>query len=326
MSRLDELRQRDQLLDWVEQGLLRPEQAARALAPGGLQPSARHWRLALDRVLGFLGSVLLALGVIFFFAFNWDDMHRLLKVGLALLVLSGFAGTALWVRAGSTLYRASLFGAALTTGAALAVVGQIYQTGADVWQLFAGWAVLMLPWVVLSRSTAGWPLFWLVANLALARYFAVQHSWPGFGLYGVRGLFGIAAANLLMLLLFELVGGRLAPGSGRILPRLSGLVLLLALSTGACIGWEQGAYRPFLVALGLLYLVALPAYLEVRRDLLMLALMAYSMVGVGSAGLGHWLADQVDHFTLLNLLGLIVLVGSSLATLWLHRLYREHGH
>src|SRR5690606_11127950 len=92
---------------------------------------------------------------------------------------------------------------------------------------------------------------------------------------------------------------------------------------GAGIGWEQGGYRGFLVGLGLVYLLAIPTYLEVRRDLLMLALLAYSLVAVGSAGLGHWLADRVDYCTLLNLLGLVVLVGSALATLWRHHLYRE---
>lgn len=325
MSRLDELRQRDQLLDWVEQGLLSPGQVERALAPAGPQPADAHWRLALDRLLGFLGSLLLALGVIFFFAFNWHDMHRLHKVGLALLVLSGFAGAALFLRSGSTLYRASLVGAALATGAALAVVGQIYQTGADTWQLFAGWAVLMLPWVLLSRSTAGWLLFWLVANLALALHLAGR-GWLGSGLFSARGLFDLALGNLLMLLLFELAGRVLAPGAGRVLPRLAGLLVLAVLSLGASIGWAEAGYRGFLVALGLSYLLAIPAYLELRRDLFMLALQAYSLVAVGTVGLGHWLADRVDHFTLLHLLGLAVLLGSALATLWLHHLYRESAH
>ena len=323
MNRLDELRQCDQLLGWVEQGLLSPGQAGQALAPAEPKPTAAHWRWALDRLLGFLGCLLLALGVIFFFAFNWDDMHRLHKVALVLLVLSGFAGAALFLQAGSTLYRASLVGAALTTGAALAVVGQIYQTGADIWQLFASWAVLMLPWVLLARSTAGWLLFWLVANLALALYLAVPRGWLGVGPFSARALFGMAFGNLVMLLLFELAGRHLAPNAGRILPRLAGLMALAVLSLGAGIGWEQGGYRGFLVGLGLVYLLAIPTYLELRRDLLMLALLAYSLVAVGSAGLGHWLADRVDHFSLLNLLGLVVLLGSALATLWLHHLYRE---
>lgn len=326
MNGLEELRNRDQLLDWAEEGLLTAEQVQRALAPEGPHPAGRHWRLALDRLLGFYGSLLLALGVIFFFAFNWDDMHRLLKIGLALLVLSGFAGAALLLQPGATLQRACLFGAAMATGAVLALVGQIYQTGADIWQLFAGWTVLMLPWVLLSRSTAGWLLFWLVASLAVVRYFAVHQGWLGMGLFSAPGLLGLALGNLLLLLVFELFGDRLVPRSGRTLARLAGVGLLGALSLGAGIGWWQAEYRGFLVALGLVCLIAMPCYLELRRDLLLVALVVYSMVAVGSTGLAHWLDGRVDDLTLLNVLGLVVLLTSALASLWLHRLHREQGH
>ncbi len=323
MSWLEEVRKRDQLLDWTEQGLLTPAQTERALAPEHLWPADQQWRQALDQLLAYVGSLLLALGVIFFFAFNWDDLHRLYKMSLALAVLSGFAGAALCLPRDSTLYRACLFGAALATGGTLALVGQIYQTGADVWQLFASWAVLILPWALLSRSVACWGLFWVVFNLALLRYFAVQHGWPGQRSGGSQMLMAVALGNLVLLLLFELLGSRLLRSAGRSLPRLALFALLGAVSLGCCFAWWHAEYRGFLVALGLVYMTVLPYYLSLRRDLLMLALLAYSLVGVGSAGFVRWLDGSIDDVLLLSLLGLFVLMASAVASLWLHRLHRE---
>lgn len=325
MTWMDDVRKRDQLLAWMEQGLLSRDQLERSLASEDAWPARRHWRLVLDRLLAWAGSLLLALGVIFFFAFNWDDLHRLYKLLLALAVLTGFAGAALLLARGSVPYRACLLGAALATGGVLALVGQTYQTGADIWQLFASWSLLLLPWALLSRSAACWGLFWIVFNLALVRYFATQQIWPGLQLVSVQGLLGVALGNLLLLLVFELLGPRLLLHPGRSLSRLAGFALLSALALGAAISWWQAEYRGFLVALGLVYLMAIPCYLELRRDLLMLALLVYSMVVVASSGFARWLDASVDDFMLLNLLGLFVLLSSALGSIWLHRLYKEQG-
>ena len=323
MSWMEDLRKRDQLLAWSEQGLLTREQRERALAPEQPWPATRHWRYALDRLLAYAGSLLLALGVIFFFAFNWDDLHRFHKLLLALAVLSSFAGAALFLPSGSPLYRASLFGAAMATGGVLALVGQIYQTGADIWQLFATWSLLILPWALLSRSAACWGLFWLVFNLALLRYFATHQFWMTPSVFSTGGLLGMALGNLLLLLVFELLASRLFRQPGRSLPRLALFAMLAAVSLGSCIGWWHAEYRGFLVALGLVFMTVLPCYLQLRRDLLVLALLAYSLVLVGSAGVARWLLGHLDEFELLNVLGLFVLLGSIMATLWLHRVHRE---
>ncbi|PRB81919.1 DUF2157 domain-containing protein [Pseudomonas sp. MYb185] len=322
MKMLDELRRRDQLLAWMEQGLLTPHQLEQALAPQRPQPSAREWQHALDRLLALYGSLLLALGAIFFFAFNWDDLHRFGKLALALGALTGFAGMALWLQPGSVLYRAVLLGAALATGGVLALVGQTYQTGADIWQLFTAWAVLMLPWVLLSRSAACWGLFWAIANLALLRYFAMHDSWLGAALASPRALLGVAAGNLLLLLVFELFAGRLLSQPGRSMSRLAGFALLSALALGACIAWWESTYLNLLWGLGVVWLIGIPLYRWGRRDLLLLALLLYSLVGVLTAGLAR-LFDSIDGFTLFNLLGLFMLLSSALASVWLHRVYRE---
>lgn len=162
---------RDEILDWVEQGRIAPHNLRRALEAAAVLPSADEWRRFLDRLLVFMGTVLLAAGVIFFFAYNWQHLGRFAKFGLVeapILVtlvfvwrlgLDGVAG------------RAALLLAALLTGALLALVGQTYQGGADTVELFAAWAAAILPWALVARFPALWILWLALVNLALALYF-----------------------------------------------------------------------------------------------------------------------------------------------------------
>ncbi|MBI1942327.1 MAG: DUF2157 domain-containing protein [Betaproteobacteria bacterium] len=182
---------RDEILDWVEQGRLAPQNLRRALDAAAVLPSTDQWRRFLDRLLAFMGVVLLAAGVIFFFAYNWNELGRFAKFGLVeapILVTLVFV----WrLGLGGIAGKAALLLAALLTGALLALVGQTYQTGADTFELFALWAAAILPWALLARFPAFWVLWLALANLALALYFLT------FGL-----LFGMlfAPAKLLWLL------------------------------------------------------------------------------------------------------------------------------
>lgn len=55
----------------------------------------------------------------------------------------------------------------LWIGSLLALVGQTYQTGADIWELFAPWAALITP--LAGRSGAVWGLWAVLLNLTAAR-------------------------------------------------------------------------------------------------------------------------------------------------------------
>lgn len=321
-----QLRARDQLLRWAEQGLLTSGQLEQALPPDSAQPAARHWLMALDRLLASYGIVLLASGVIFFFAFNWDELHRFAKFGLAAAALTVFAGTACLVQPHSHLYRAALFGAALASGGLLALVGQTYQTGADIWQLFAVWALLILPWALLARSELCWALLWLVLNIALIRYFSLWSFWSGEAAEGgwrqLNVFSAVALMNTALLLVIELIGGPLSSAPNRVLPRLCGLVVLSALGVAACLAWWDAGYRWAWIALGAVCLVGMPLYRALRVDSLLLALQLYALIGVLTVGLMHALEDA-SGFLLLVIPGLFLLLLSTLASIWLQRIVRE---
>ncbi|HEY6391266.1 MAG TPA: DUF2157 domain-containing protein [Bryobacteraceae bacterium] len=166
---------RDEILNWAATGRLKPSDAPRALEIGGLTPQLSDWRTFLQTLLLWTGSVLVAAGVIFFFAYNWRSLHRFGKFALAETVFAA-ALIAAWRLGTERLAgKAALCGAALLTGALLALLGQTYQTGADTYELFAFWAALILPWAIAARLAPLW-LMWIgLVNLS-ATYFEPLHS------------------------------------------------------------------------------------------------------------------------------------------------------
>lgn len=160
---------REDVLDWARQRRLTDVRRALALARATLDGAA--WvRFASSAAL-WMGSVLLAASVVFFIAYNWDALGRFGKLALVEVLWLGAVVTA--VSAGITRApgKAALLAAALLTGALLALIGQTYQTGADTYELFATWAALILPWVLIARVAGLWLLWVALLNLAAMLYF-----------------------------------------------------------------------------------------------------------------------------------------------------------
>lgn len=138
---------RRELIALIEQGVIPPEQVPRAIDVAGLRPSRRAWAVFVDRLLLWLGGLALAFAVLFFVAYNWAEMGRWARFCLVQIALVAAIGIASWGNSPPTLRRVALTSASLLVGVLLALFGQVYQTGADTWQLFFTWAVLTLPWV-----------------------------------------------------------------------------------------------------------------------------------------------------------------------------------
>ena len=136
---------RKQLIELIKrQGIAKPD-IDNALHAAEVYPTQHAWTNLFSDLLLWLGVIALAASLVFFFAYNWDAMGRYAKFGLAegAIVLAiccyyKFAHKPIVTNATLTL-------AALMLGALLALYGQTYQTGADPWQLFFNWAILILP-------------------------------------------------------------------------------------------------------------------------------------------------------------------------------------
>lgn len=124
----------------------------------------RRWGLRL--LLGLAVGQLLS-AAIFFFAFNWQALPGLVKIAITLSAAMLCAVGALAANR-PVIRQTLLFAASLMTGAVLAVFGQHYQTGADAWEMFAIWAVAILPWTALAGGAAAWLVWGVVVQTALS--------------------------------------------------------------------------------------------------------------------------------------------------------------
>ena len=90
---------------------------------------------------------------------------------------------------------ALLVGSVLT-GVLLAVVGQVYQTGADAFEVYALWAGLTFAWVCLARFLPLWTFWIVVAQVALVLFGGQVlvpdgvMGWPGVGVLLALFCFG----------------------------------------------------------------------------------------------------------------------------------------
>ncbi|HVY06492.1 MAG TPA: DUF2157 domain-containing protein [Burkholderiales bacterium] len=322
MMSMDKKSRRHVLLDWAEQGRIDPGNLERAFAVAGVFPAGQRWLRFLDRLMLWLGALLIAAGIVFFLAYNWNDLGRYAKFGLVeLLVVAALA--VIW-RTGidSIAGKVALLAAALFVGALLALVGQTYQTGADTWELFSAWAVLILPWTLLGRLSALWLLWLGLLNAAVVFYYSI------FG-----GLFGVLfAPDQLMWVLFALNAVALAAWEGlargrasdrwaiRILATASGGVAT-ALAIYAIVdfrhegGWGALAW--------ILYLAA--AYALYRRlfiDVYVLAGGVLSVIVVVTTWLSMHLFRSAEAGAFL-LIGMLIIGLSAAGGWWLKRIAAE---
>ena len=133
-------------------------------------------KLAGHILIAFAIGHLLA-AIIFFFAFNWAAMSGMIKltvIGTGLVI--SLAGHAIWPRP-TLISQIMGISATVLTGVLFAVIGQIYQTGADAWQLFALWTLLSAPLALMAGQAIHLTLWLIIANTAWLT-FAAQYAIP----------------------------------------------------------------------------------------------------------------------------------------------------
>ena len=175
---------------------------------------ARPSRAEGLRFLGFClriaGILSLAAGLVFFVAANWARIAVFGRFGLVELVLVACAVVAFLKPPPNYAGRGAIFLAFVATGALLALFGQTYQTGADIYELFLAWALLGLPLVIAAQWSVASAAWVIVLNVAL-QLFCGWHPtggllWVVFGGSRVppaQLVMGAAWINLALWFLFE---------------------------------------------------------------------------------------------------------------------------
>ena len=173
-------RLREELEAWQRDGTITAEQAQAVLArypdyPPGHEASRR--RQGLVTGLSILGGILIGLGVITFFAANWDEISHGVKLAslIAGMLLSYGAGFAIWQRSGPTAYAVAfvLLGC-IIYGAGVHLIGQIYHISVDHPNLSMFWFLGVAPLAYVTRSR---PVMFLAIVLFLAAVAFRQQDW-----------------------------------------------------------------------------------------------------------------------------------------------------
>jgi uncharacterized membrane protein len=162
---------RDVLLRWTATGALPRERLPGALRIAGVVPSPAQWMTFLARACTWIGVALLAAAAVCFIAANWQALGRFAKFALVEGAIVAALAVAAWRGLDTLAGRAALFACAVLMGVLLALVGQVYQTGADTYELFVAWAVAIAAWAVLGRQPALWLLWIALLNVAALLYF-----------------------------------------------------------------------------------------------------------------------------------------------------------
>lgn len=116
----------------------------------------RQWNQFLSIFLLAAGVGFTVAGVVFFFAYNWEDLPKFGKLGIVQVLLAASVLLTVFTRWNRLIKQVLLTGATFLVGTLFAVFGQIYQTGADAYDLFLGWTLFTLLWAIAARFTPLW--------------------------------------------------------------------------------------------------------------------------------------------------------------------------
>ncbi len=311
------------LIRWWEDGHISHQSLPEALRLAKVYPSLGEWARGIDRLLLSLGATLFLSGVVTFFAANWGALGRFGRFLLIDLLIIGAIGAVWRLGVDSPGGRGAMFAAVIGVGVLLALIGQVYQMGADTYQLFAAWAVLTLPWVMLGRYAPLWLLWLILLNLAVYLYFSTFGGLLAMTLGPDRFLWIAFLVNTTALVIWEIAAySGIHWLKGRFGPRLLGIgsgVPMTMLAVQAIFEWK--GYR------GLFDIVAWFAgsagtfvvYRLIVLDVFLLAGGVLSVIVIIVSVLMHiGLGMGADAMALL-MIAAVVLLLSSAGGWWLNR-------
>jgi len=269
---------------WVERQFISQQQADQL---------ARSYPLADSQIsrsiFSVLGAILFGLGIILFFAYNWQDMHRMLKLAVIFVCIIAANLGALWFDAASSQRHAAgeglsllgtmLFGAAIWLIAQIYHIDEHYPNAFMLWGLGAlamGWArrssvqclvaiMLLFAWGCLEVFTFQLPYhsspWWLLLGTASLAWL-LRSAWLLF--LSVSAFYFLWMMNLLQ---------PLDDTAGYVILAVSVLLVqigMLSSRLGRVLRWparDALAIPGFLVYLGIVFAVTFVHFVDQRTHL-----------------------------------------------------------
>lgn len=162
----------------------------------GERPTMQSWVNFAMTALMAVGTGLLLSGIIFFFAYNWADLHHLTKLGIIVTAIAALAIGACLCRKNRLAQQMLLLGASVMVGVLMAVYGQSYQMQAD--SGFLVWALFILLWAIVADFDPLWLIFAIVLQVDVYYAFENNRLWyHEFTMSYISALGLIALAALL---------------------------------------------------------------------------------------------------------------------------------
>ena len=287
------------------------------------------WQRYLNLLFLLLTVGFLTSGVVTLIAANLDYFSDLAKIyGLqTLLVVTVVLGIYCFIRESRRQAIEKLkwktysifFVVSVLIGGLFALVGQTYQTGADVWQLFAVWTLCQLPFLLLFPNVASALLFAATANVAFY-LFNEQNAYNSM-CYAVL-------INAGLLVISELFSKAFHDQHWRILPKvflvltfasLFGLIVIYDVYFYAYAWGELGRSPLSSLLIAIPALITLYVYYKYRFDFINLIISVIALLGA-YCFLASLLIRGVEEGVVLGLIGFIFTV---MVIKWLVKLYKQ---
>ncbi len=268
------------------------------------------------RYLNLIAIALVTASFLYLVASNWFMLPSGLRIAIPLGLLLMVAGVSVLDRWSSTIHQALHTVCGMLIGLSLASIGQIYQTGADSYQLFLVWASLLLPWLLydFKRANTGlFVLFCVVSQLALGLYFSQT-----FLLDDYKYLY-IIAVNLLTLM--QMYPSFKIHSASRFIM----IVWLSVISITASVSFNSNYYRDIILAeqlstfVSIFLLIGISLFYFYRRHKQLETLL--SVIGLSLAVmvfLLYWVDMTFDH-SLERFVGAIVVFAEFVFVAYLFR-------
>lgn len=125
-----------------------------------------------------LGVGFTVAGILFFFAYNWADLHKFIKIGLIEGLIVIVTLVIVFSKLKPDIKNILLTGASILVGVLFAVFGQVYQTGANAYDLFLGWTMAITIWAIIANYGPLWFVYLTLINTTIFLYSEqVAHDW-----------------------------------------------------------------------------------------------------------------------------------------------------
>ena len=171
---------------------------------------AESWLKFLRLLFISLGVSFTTAGIIFFFAYNWNDLDKFIKMGLIEVLIVLTTSTVLFSQFKLDIKNILLTGASVLVGVLFAVFGQIYQTGANAYDFFLGWTLCISLWVFVANFPPLWLVYFTLVNTTFVCYSEQISNWSNHSMFFMQFILN-AFFLLFFIVLKEKVKGLIAP-------------------------------------------------------------------------------------------------------------------